>query len=140
MNTLICNALQTPDGTIIQSKHRHDYVTHTDKNGKEYMVDGGIDYIRRSNNGDETDLSMTIFDDFTKLREVVKWGRNYDKDMNLLPQTEWVPLKDLTDDHLDALCLYQPADTRFRILFIKEKQYRNLILEDIISAAIPDQV
>ena len=27
---------------IIRSRHRHDYVTHTDANGKEYMVDGGV--------------------------------------------------------------------------------------------------
>lgn len=28
---LLVNRIKTPDGTIIQSKHRHDYVTYIDK-------------------------------------------------------------------------------------------------------------
>ena len=30
---LVHNALQTPDGTIIESRHRHDYKTYEDANG-----------------------------------------------------------------------------------------------------------
>lgn len=33
---LLANRIITPDGTMLQSKHRHDYVTHIDANGKEY--------------------------------------------------------------------------------------------------------
>ncbi len=57
---LIYNALRTPDGTVLTSRHRHDYVTHIDKNGKEYMIDGGLDYVRSSANGDEEYLTVTI--------------------------------------------------------------------------------
>ena len=39
---LVRNAMRTPDGTIIRSRHRHDYVTHKDANGSEYMLDGGL--------------------------------------------------------------------------------------------------
>ena len=44
---LISNKIRTPDGTILQSFNRHDYKTYIDANGFEYMVDGGIDYLRR---------------------------------------------------------------------------------------------
>ena len=50
---ILNSRMRTPDGTILESKHRHDYVTHTDANGKEYMLDGGLDYVRCSANGDE---------------------------------------------------------------------------------------
>ena len=32
---ILNSRLRTPDGTILESIHRHDYVTHTDANGKE---------------------------------------------------------------------------------------------------------
>ena len=74
MSTIIRNALRTPDGTEIRSRHRHDYVTHTDANGKEYMVDGGNDYIRRSANGDEEDMVVTTEDSFEVVRQACDWG------------------------------------------------------------------
>ena len=40
MSTLVYNAIRTPDGTVIESMHRHDYKAYLDKNGKEYMVMG----------------------------------------------------------------------------------------------------
>jgi hypothetical protein len=135
MSNTIYNAIQTPDGTVLCSRHRHDHVTYIDKNGKHYMVDGGLEYQRRSSNGDEKNVSLSVFDDLLKIRELVVWGRNFDENMKRLPATEWVLIKDLTDDHLDALCLYNPIDWRFKVLFLKEKQYRNLTLENI-----PDEV
>jgi hypothetical protein len=135
MAQIVYNALQTPDGTIIVSQHRHDYVVHEDKNGKHYMVDGGTDYLRRSVNDDQKDLSLYLHDDYSKIREVFVWGRNYDENMKRLPKTEWVALKDLNLGHLDALCLYDAAGWWRRVLFLKEKQYRNLVLENI-----PDQI
>ena len=43
---IVFRAMKTPDGTIIQSKHRHDFVGHEDKNGNFYAIDGGLDYCR----------------------------------------------------------------------------------------------
>lgn len=127
---IVYNALQTPDGTIIQSKHRHDYVTYLDKNGKEYMIDGGTDYVRSSANGDEKYITLHATSPIEEIREFFKWGRNYDADNNRLPKTEWVPLKDLNDGHLDALCTGKFSQEFITLLFIREKQYRNLTLEN----------
>jgi hypothetical protein len=74
MSDIIRNAMRTPDGTIIESRHRHDYVTHTDKNSKEYMIDGGLDYVRSSANGDEEYLTVTLSDSHEVVRENLTWG------------------------------------------------------------------
>lgn len=56
---LLVNGMQTPDGTKLYSRHRHDYVTYFDKvTGKKYMVDGGLDYCRRSGHEDCKDLTV----------------------------------------------------------------------------------
>lgn len=133
MVQIVYNALQTPDGTIIQSKYRHDYVTHFDKIKKrEYMVDGGTDYARRSAWGDEKLLSLTIIHPIREIREVFIWGSNYDENMKLLTTTKWVLLKDLNEGHLDALCTGKYSEEWITLLFIREKQYRNLNLETTI--------
>jgi hypothetical protein len=73
-NNLIRNAIQTPDGTILESTFRHDFKSYTDANGKEYMVDGGLDYVRCSANGDEIDLRLYDDEPHTAQRHIVKWG------------------------------------------------------------------
>ena len=60
MNNVVYSALRTPDGTLLESKHRHDFVSHEDANGKTYMLDGGLDYIRSSCNGDEVFIEVTL--------------------------------------------------------------------------------
>ena len=76
---LIRNAIQTPDGTILESFSRHDYKTYTDANGKEYMVDGGLSYSRRSAHGDEIDLNLYDTESHEIQREILTWG-TYGKD------------------------------------------------------------
>jgi hypothetical protein len=99
------NAICTPDGTIIESLHRHDFVCHKDKNGLTYCVDGGNDYLRRNYHEKAPYKELSIEDDgkFETRREYLKWGNNYDKDMNRLPKTIWKPIKELTTGHIEAI-------------------------------------
>jgi len=103
MSTLVYNAIRTPDGTVLESLHRHDYKTYLDKNGKEYMVDGGLEYVRRNvhDSAPYEDLSVYTTDGHDKVREVVKWGTygiNGDQ-----PLTR-ILLKDMSTEHIQA-CL-----------------------------------
>lgn len=101
---ILVNKIQTPDGTILESKHRHDYVSHIDANGEYYMVDGGKDYLKRSINIIPA-IDLTIVDDGSHelRRQYLTWGNNYDKDMNRLPETIYNPIKDMTSDHIQAI-------------------------------------
>lgn len=98
---IVRNAIQTPDGTVIESRHVHDYQTHTDANGKTYMVDGGLDYLRRNAHSDQVDLSVSLDDGHEAVREAVTWGtRGPDGDQPL----KFVKLCDMDTDHIEA-CL-----------------------------------
>jgi hypothetical protein len=76
---LIHRHLTTPDGTRLVSRHRHDYKTHLDANGKEYMIDGGDAYLRCSANGDEEIFELYNTDDIEVIREYIGRG-GYGKD------------------------------------------------------------
>lgn len=100
MKQLIRNAMQTPDGTILRSWHRHDYVTHLDANGKQYMLDGGIDYIRCSANGDEVYLDLYDDEPHSVQREILAWG-TYGKDGK--QPFKRVAIKDMEASHIEAV-------------------------------------
>lgn len=124
---LLYNAIQTPDGTIIESKHRHDYVTHLDKNGKEYMVDGGLDYSRRNVYEDAPYKELSVYDDgeHETRRKYIKWGINYTKDMKRLPNTIFKPIMDLETDHIQAILDGNHTKNTFYLgLFNDELEYR----------------
>lgn len=135
MKKLIANKWQTPDGTILWSKHRHDYVSHLDLNGEYYFVDGGNDYIRQSVNTSTQQLkNLCVYDDgkFETLRKNICWGRNYDANNKRLPETEYIPIKDLTDYHIWAILTTQKnMSSSYKRLMEEEIIYReNLILNE----------
>jgi hypothetical protein len=68
---LLVSRIQTPDGTILTSYHRHDYKTHVDKNDLTYMLDGGNDYQRVivNNEAPHTDVSIYEDDPFEEIRK-----------------------------------------------------------------------
>ena len=102
---IISNRIRTPDGTILVSNHVHDYVTYTDKNGLEYMVDGGNDYLRRNTHKEAPYEELSIYSDapFEEIRKVYcRGGRGKD---NKQPLT-WVPLEEMNDEWLAACIIY----------------------------------
>ena len=125
MKTLFYNAVHCSlCDDLIQSYHRHDY-KHCKCNNA--MVDGGLDYARWGWGEEDSviDFSMFIEDHpFSIIRQYYyRWN-------NVIGQ--YVVLKDIPDDWLEAILLYyipSPAQTGtmnkdYLILFLMEKQYR----------------
>jgi hypothetical protein len=119
---LLLNRIKTPDGTILTSYNRHDYVTHKDSITKEVlMVDGGTDYLRR-NVGTYEELS--VYDDGSHItrRSAVHWGtRGKDGKQPLVYKL----LKDLDSDHIEAILKTQHQISEFyKEIFKEELKYR----------------
>lgn len=124
MTKVIANALITPDGTILQSYHRHDYKTYVDTvSGEEYMIDGGTDYCRSNVNKVAAKyISVTMDDPHETRREWFHWGTR-GKD-GRQPLT-WKPLKDLDTDHIQAILETQHHIPDYLVgLFADELEYR----------------
>ena len=124
MEKYLANRIRTPDGTILESMHRHDYVTYIDANGKEYMVDGGLDYLRRNVHDDApyTELSVLSTDEHSVVREVFKWG-TYGIDGK--QKLKYVILKDMSWDHIEAILETQTQlREHIRQVFVNELDYR----------------
>jgi len=96
------NAIRTPDGTILRSQSVHDYRTHLDANGKEYMVDGGMEYLRRNVHPDAPyeELSVESSQPFEVIREALEWG-TYGKDGK--SPLRYVALSEMSDDHINKV-------------------------------------
>lgn len=125
MSNIIRNALQTPDGTVLESHSRHDFKTHVDDiTGLIYAVDGGLDYVHRTCNGDEIDLTVTLDDPHEVVREAMTWG-TYGKDGD--EPFHHITLKDMTLGHICA-CLETATNMypQYRIAMKNELEYRHL--------------
>ena len=99
---IVLNQIRTPDGTILRSLNRHHYQTYIDKNGKEYMVDGGNEYLRRNRHDDAPydELSVYSDDSFDVIRRSLHWGTYGPKGDQ---PKRYVPLAELSDDHIMAI-------------------------------------
>jgi len=119
---LLLNRIKTPDGTILTSYNRHDYLTHKDTITKEVlMVDGGNDYARRHVGTYE---ELSVYDDgtHTTRRSALHWGTR-GKD-NKQPLT-YKPIKDLDSDHIEAILRTQTQLSEFyKGVFKDELKYR----------------
>ena len=133
---LILNRIKTPDGTILISRHRHDYVEYIDKNGLTYMVDGGTDYQRCIEQLSEPHIDMCVYSDdpFEIIREVYcRGGRGKNGDQPLT----WTPLNEMSDEWLKACITYNNErgneDSLANELYNKEIEYRkenNITIND----------
>lgn len=102
---LLCSRWQTPDGTILESVHVHDYVGYTDMNGDKYFIDGGNDYVRMSVN-DEPMKDVSIYTDsrYDEIRKYYKRG-TFDSEGHRI----WVPMQNMSDLHLLSCIIYNMA-------------------------------
>lgn len=123
---LVYSAIKCPDGAILESKHVHDYVTHIDKNGETYVLDGGAEYIRRSVNKEEAeDLSLYSDSPHEEIREhLSRGGRGINGDEPL----KYVLLKDIDDSWLQAIINYEELhrpNNKYLPFYKQEKIYRD---------------
>lgn len=124
---LVYSAIRTPDGTLLESRHRHDCKSHLDKNGKIYILDGGTDYVRCSDNGDEEFIQVYRDEPFEKIREYVYrlgYGKPGTPDYGVFRKTI---LSQMTDEHLQASLEY-PLVTKGGFhwqLLLEEKLFRS---------------
>jgi len=113
---LVYNAIRTPDGTLLESRHRHDYLEHKDANGETYMVDGGREYLRRNVTEEPyEELSLYLGDDHDKVREVVRWGKLLESG-----QVQWITVADLTTPHLEAILEGGHAGGAIKVVLLEE--------------------
>lgn len=102
---LLVSRIKTPDGTILTSRHVHDYVTHEDKNGLTYMLDGGDEYQRFYLNDNEPheDVSIYTDDPFEVIRKHYyrgSRGKNGDEPL------KYVPLCEMSDEWIKNCIIY----------------------------------
>lgn len=126
MNKILLNRIRTPDGTILTSRHVHDYVHYRDKNGHHYIVDGGNYYLKRVIPiVPYEELSVDDDGTFETRRNACEWGQNYDINRNRLPKTVFHPIKDLPTDHILAILKnVKRIDAIWKDTMIKELDYR----------------
>lgn len=102
------------------SYHRHDYQTCGCNN--ESMVDGGTAYVRYGGK-DMRKLSLyTIYadDDFQLVRQYATRGS---RGVNGDEPLTWIPLCNMTDDHLEAVLDYGGVDWHLELIR-KEIEWR----------------
>lgn len=125
---IIRNAIQTPDGTILESKYRHECIEHTDTtNGVYYMRDGGRDYIRGC--GEPCiDLTVTTDDPHEKVREAFMWTSILDAHNTLRPEPVVRKLSELEDSHVISLVYWTETGypEYIHTIFKNEMKFRNL--------------
>ncbi len=122
MRSLLRNSITTPDGTVLVSRHRHDYVEHLDANGEKYIIDGGNDYVRGSvNKIQATDRCLYTDTPHEILREELVWG-TYGEDAS--EELHYIKIKDMETAHIKAIIRERQGSDDYRTMFISELKER----------------
>ena len=101
MTQLLRNSIITPDGTEIVSRHRHDFVEHTDcLTDHTYFVDGGLDYCRVGGPTDYLTNYVTSDQHHSHIRESFEWG-SYGVDGT--SEMHYIVLKQMSTQHIKAV-------------------------------------
>lgn len=129
--SLIQNSIITPDGTTLFSRSRHDFVSHADKNGKNYAVDGGLCYVRRIGDRDWKDNSVVL--GTVPPEEAVKiavWG-SYGKDGK--QPLRYIPIASMETEHLRAVLGSRPDQINPAIRYLMHWEVSRRRLSQIVS-------
>ena len=115
------------DGTVLNSRHRHDYQEHTDINGKYFFIDGGFAYVRHSGNGEL--LTITTEDPHSKIREHFSWGSRGKLGDEPL---HYIIMKDMEDSHISAILETQThIQDYIRKVFEDELEFRKAQIQSL---------
>ena len=119
---LVLNRIKTPDGTILTSWDRHDYKAHRDKNGEIYMVDGGLDYLKRNINEKKPHEELSVYADepFEKVRQNLHFY--FDEEL------KYIPICELTNEQLKVIesLISKVENNYLSQLYFKEIEYRKV--------------
>lgn len=124
---IIVNMIQTPDGTLLQSKFTHDYQVYKDKNGFTYAVDGGLSYLKRTSDPNApqyVEKSLYQGDNFEQIRKFFH-RRNIHKIGE--ENQKWIPLCKMSDEWLRNVIAYHDEIgvlNYLTILYDMELDYR----------------
>ena len=126
------NSIVTPDGTELISQHRHDYVLYMDANGQSFGIDGGNDYLRRTQDAVlfGKDTSITSNSPIEDIRGFFSWG-TYGKDGK--SPYKRVLLKDMSNNHILAIIETQKTHDLLKEVFYRELDFRknnDIYIED----------
>lgn len=91
---IILNRIKTPDGKVLTSYHRHNFVYHQSEDGESYFIDGGTDYVRGGNLHLCENLSVYSDAPFEQVRKSYHRGFAHKKGKVMVPlfkmTNEWV--------------------------------------------------
>lgn len=124
-SVILKNAIRTPDGTLLESKHRHDMVMHTQENGKVYGVDGGLDYLRRIGFTDDVvdkSIVWNVDEPFSVVRENLQWGTHGKTGREPL---KYIALCEMETSHIAAVLIESKLSGFYRAAMMMELVLRN---------------